>query len=857
MAVKARDQVTVAVAVDVASVDNYYKLQSSTATPPTKPTTANPSGWSTTEPTYDGTSTNTLYICQKTTLTDGTFYWSAVSKSTSYEAAKTAYNLANSTSEALDDKADKTDGVEYISGTQAAATGTWTGVTKDSALYDGKVIVYHLPVVGSGDASLVLTLSGGTDTDAIPIFHYYSTSSNTSTIQRVTTHYPAGSSVLMTYDATNVRWLISNYNTNVNQIDRTQHSNNLRSASANNTGKTYVVTASSVIGYVDTLSGYQTIIVGSIIDLSKPILWGTGNVAVNKTFTNAYETYPSCTLRNNVSGWTGTQYATAYLRGTVNGQNMTVESITSTIPSVEDGYVYLPLGELYSTYQIAFRSSSKLYVYKDGAFGPTSIREAAAAAKTATNYISLHPTDGIKIADANPATATTYQHQTATSTEFVVEGESMLEMGGNGVRIGKADAKNMQLTGSGMSLYSQEGIRSFNLTTTGQVHVSTVTKSLGSIDRIFGGMLQPDQQKYFADWTFNPGGSYASMLDATEINLVISTKSTFTDETQPYASDSEFVIASVPETVDDETTTTVLLREYLTIGVKITRLSSGLRFRCFGENYTEDNQLATVQLDEFTKEEEIEVGYPAMIFGRPSGDFTPGAFSVSLGNGSKATGSNALAEGVNTLASGSSSHAEGCGCIASAESSHASGWQTIASSFAQMVIGSLNVENEHCIFIIGNGFNGQGGGRSNAFVVDYEGRVDAANEIFQEVSETTCSVGSAAASIAINDVKRAGNVVTVTLATIKLAATLAAGAGTGTIATIPSRYRPNDNVYFPFMAYNQNGVYGYARITSSGAVTLRNTSTTTISKTAEICFTATYVKNLRLSNVYADLYPNG
>ncbi len=101
MAVKARDQVTVAVAVDVASVDVYYKLQPSTSVAPSKPTTANPDGWTTIEPTYDEESTNTLYTCQKTTLTDGTFYWSAVSKSTAYEASKTAWNLAHNTSQEL------------------------------------------------------------------------------------------------------------------------------------------------------------------------------------------------------------------------------------------------------------------------------------------------------------------------------------------------------------------------------------------------------------------------------------------------------------------------------------------------------------------------------------------------------------------------------------------------------------------------------------------------------------------------------------------------------------------------------------------------------------------------------------
>lgn len=101
MAIKARDQVTISIGVDVASVDTYYKLQASTAAVPQKPTTASPSGWSTTEPGYDGTATNTLYTCQKTTLTDGTFYWGAVSKSSSYEAAKQAANGVNSLSQTV------------------------------------------------------------------------------------------------------------------------------------------------------------------------------------------------------------------------------------------------------------------------------------------------------------------------------------------------------------------------------------------------------------------------------------------------------------------------------------------------------------------------------------------------------------------------------------------------------------------------------------------------------------------------------------------------------------------------------------------------------------------------------------
>ena len=95
MAVKASSNITLYHVIDVASVTIYYLLQSSTANPPAKPTTDNPGGnWSTTEPPYTEGSTNTLYTVTKTKFSDGTFEYTPVSKSSSYEAAKNAYNKA-------------------------------------------------------------------------------------------------------------------------------------------------------------------------------------------------------------------------------------------------------------------------------------------------------------------------------------------------------------------------------------------------------------------------------------------------------------------------------------------------------------------------------------------------------------------------------------------------------------------------------------------------------------------------------------------------------------------------------------------------------------------------------------------
>lgn len=77
------------------NVTRYYILQSSTAAAPSKPTTnPPPSGWTDTEPTYTSGSTNSLYFCDLMVFSDGTWVYSEVSKSSSYEAAKEAYNKA-------------------------------------------------------------------------------------------------------------------------------------------------------------------------------------------------------------------------------------------------------------------------------------------------------------------------------------------------------------------------------------------------------------------------------------------------------------------------------------------------------------------------------------------------------------------------------------------------------------------------------------------------------------------------------------------------------------------------------------------------------------------------------------------
>lgn len=95
MAVLARASIVVRMERSIDSTAVYYLLQSSTLSPPAKPTTLPPGGnWVLQEPSYTSGRTVTLYRVEVTIYSDDTFDYSEVSQSSSYEAAKAAYNKA-------------------------------------------------------------------------------------------------------------------------------------------------------------------------------------------------------------------------------------------------------------------------------------------------------------------------------------------------------------------------------------------------------------------------------------------------------------------------------------------------------------------------------------------------------------------------------------------------------------------------------------------------------------------------------------------------------------------------------------------------------------------------------------------
>ena len=613
MAVKARDQVTVAVSVDVASVDNYYKLQASTATPPTRPTTASPSGWTTTEPTYDGTSTNTLYICQKTTLTDGTFYWSLVSKSTSYEAAKTAYNLANSanntantTQENLDNlqiggrnllryvvynyaEANSVIGVSAMyRGMYCAVDGgeTYTisrrtiegnrfwidwseqepasGVTLHSLSRDNEALKVTVDVPSEANW-LFIYLSNQSDvindgnikvergnkaTDWTPApedtdaaiatkldssgnrIWYAECSTAAGTVAKTATITPATTAFMLTpgqtvnvlFKATNtgavgnltlavndtpakgIRYLANGALANlpaanylrINQIVSFTYDGTYWVTDLSYNSDTYTRTRwQNVVTILatpsgtwrllcGTASGYTQIAAGVSFDLAYPILTFSNQPAANTTADTGYLSVNSLTFSNTAAIQSGSAGKAIYLKGVVSGNTFTIDStnvFTTVVPTSEDGCAYIPLGIMATATVGYFKSSKDLYAYKDGAFGPVSIREASAAAKTATTYITHIDDNGITI---HPKSTTNNRAAINANGMEVFKGNVSVASYGDTARIGKANgdrvvvdstdgitiykanSKRLQTTANGVDIYGSNGstsIASFGSTT--------------------------------------------------------------------------------------------------------------------------------------------------------------------------------------------------------------------------------------------------------------------------------------------------------------------------------------------------------------------------------------------------------
>lgn len=161
--------------------------------------------------------------------------------------------------------------IEYIVGTQTAATAAWKGNSNSSAIYLGKTIAYKLPYAGtSTGATLTLTLADGTTTVSGNVY--------AGTVQ-LTTHYGAGSVLIMIWDGSNWR-TNPYYNTNTNTATR----QNVRTTDANYS----LLFADPIVGTANNNTAYYT--------------YRNDSIYVNPSTGSVYATTFNGALIGNVTG---------------------------------------------------------------------------------------------------------------------------------------------------------------------------------------------------------------------------------------------------------------------------------------------------------------------------------------------------------------------------------------------------------------------------------------------------------------------------------------------------------------------------------------------------------------------------
>ena len=269
------------------------------------------------------------------------------------------YQTASDVSTAIAGKADTTalnavdqKTVEIIVGTNTSATA-WTGVTTDSALYEGKRIAFWAPVTPTGNVTLNLTLSGGGTTGAKNVYRY-------STTRFGKNHCVAKSFVALTYKG---GYWYADYDYDTNEYNKLMCNNSILAAEA-------LIAGGIVVG---TSEGYKKVASGVAFDITYPILyWTTALDSGATSSTYGYYAYPSVNLTNTVSGITVTSNSIVYLTGTLNGTTFTIASpvLTSTQPSSANNLYYIPIGISYSSTQVNFHPQNVIYAYQGGKFQP-------------------------------------------------------------------------------------------------------------------------------------------------------------------------------------------------------------------------------------------------------------------------------------------------------------------------------------------------------------------------------------------------------------------------------------------------------------------------------------------------------
>ena len=317
-------------------------------------------------------------------------------------------------------------GQEFIVGTQSSETNSWTGVSEQSALYDGMCINYFLPYDCENNyssATLNLTLSNGTTTGAKNV----KIRGNNSVINQ----FKAGSIIQLTYCVNKTINGTSVTGWFADAVD--EATNNVR-LSAQLTGR------STSIGFA--IYGTQLILRGS--DNKFTSICGSRSTSTNKTRTTR-GFYPDSifyySIITGVNGNSKTTKNTVWsqcdldIRYCFNTTSLTASLPvylvctfnTSTslfildttwwaqsLPSTEDGKYYVLLGYMSTTTIMTLIGEHPVYAYKNGA-----IREC---------HISSIISDIASLDDRVNIQGTTVTHAIEMSTDQPMDDDSPANM---------------------------------------------------------------------------------------------------------------------------------------------------------------------------------------------------------------------------------------------------------------------------------------------------------------------------------------------------------------------------------------------------------------------------------------------
>ena len=297
--------------------------------------------------------------------------------------------------------------------TKTEASRLWTGEAPTiHSLEDGQQITYRLrypsetPAAGSeqeayeaeqlvnrvdsgrsSNVYLALTLADGTQTEWVPCYYGAGT--------RLTTHYAAGNDIRLVYHEDQVFgttvvprgwWADANYYNNTNNYDRRLHNDNIKAATA-------ITSGHLICGDAD---GYHNVAAGVAFDLAYPVLYASAAIKANANAKTAYEAMPAVNFSTSGTITGGAAAATIWLRGTVSGNTFTVANdgdpyLTCVTPTTRDGFCYIPLGLMTSATAGYFATSSQLYAFLGGYFGPRSVREVRRYITELEDGIMVHP----------------------------------------------------------------------------------------------------------------------------------------------------------------------------------------------------------------------------------------------------------------------------------------------------------------------------------------------------------------------------------------------------------------------------------------------------------------------------------